>query len=282
MSSKTTVPVPRRPVADAPTVVPEPPRPAARDSFVALRAIVDVEDLSVVFQPIVRLESGTVFAYEALVRCRSATIQSPPALFEAAMAANCVGRLGRTIREIAIPLSSGRRIFVNAHPQELNESWLIRPDDPLFSHDEEVFLEITESVPLSHFERCLDVLREIRGRGGVHLVVDDLGAGYSNLKTIADLEPKVVKLDRELICGLDRSRRQRQLVSGVVSLCRDLDVLVVAEGIETHDEYLAVVDTGAHFGQGYLFARPCFPMPVVTWPPQSATPVPERRAGQRR
>jgi EAL domain-containing protein (putative c-di-GMP-specific phosphodiesterase class I) len=84
---------------------------------------------------------------------------------------------------------------VNVHPQELNEGWLIRPDDPIFLHDDDVYLEITESVPLTHFDLCLNVLREIRSRGGVHFVIDDLGAGYSNLKSIADLEPRVVKLD---------------------------------------------------------------------------------------
>jgi EAL domain-containing protein (putative c-di-GMP-specific phosphodiesterase class I) len=130
-------------------------------------------------------------------------------------------------------------------------------------HDHEVYLEITESVPLTHFELCMSVLREIRARGGVHLVVDDLGAGYSNLKRIADLEPSVVKLDRDLIMGIDKSHRQRQLVRSVVQLCTDLQARVVAEGIETRDEYLALRDTGVVFGQGYYFARPAFPLPVV-------------------
>jgi len=230
--------------------------------------MVSPEDLSVVFQPIVNMKTGDVFASEALVRCASPDFASPPELFDRAMAAGCVGRLGRMIRQIAVPLSAGRPLFLNVHPQELNESWLVQPDDPIFLHDHDVFVEITESVPLTHFELCLNILREVRERGGVHLVVDDLGAGYSNLKSIADLEPRVVKLDRGLIAGLDRNRRQRQLVTSVVRLCRDLDALVVAEGIETVAEYSAVLDTGAQLGQGYLFARPGFPIPAVSWPPR--------------
>jgi EAL domain-containing protein (putative c-di-GMP-specific phosphodiesterase class I) len=237
----------------------------------ALRDLVAPEDLSVVFQPIVRMTTGRLFANEALVRCSNPDLANPPELFARAMTANCVGRLGRMIREIAIPLSTGMPLFINVHPQELNESWLVRPDDPIFSHDHDVFVEITESVPLAHFDLCLNVLREVRSRGGVHLVVDDLGAGYSNLKSIADLEPRVVKLDRGLIAGLDRSRRQQQLVAAVVRLCTDLDALVVAEGIETVDEYSAVLDTGAQLGQGYLFARPGYPMPAVSWPPRDST-----------
>jgi EAL domain-containing protein (putative c-di-GMP-specific phosphodiesterase class I) len=175
------------------------------------------------------------------------------------------------IREIAVPICSGKPLFLNVHPQELQEGWLVRPDDPIFMHDHNVYLEITESVPLTHFALCMNVLKDVRARGGVHLVVDDLGAGYSNLKRIADLEPRVVKLDRDLISGLEHSGRQQQLVRSVVRLCNDLDATVVAEGIETPEEFKAIRDTGAHYGQGYLFARPAYPMPAITWPPEAET-----------
>ncbi len=120
------------------------------------------------------------------------------------------------VREVAVPLCSGKPLFLNVHPIELQERWLVQPDDPMFFHDHDLYLEITESVPMTHFELCLDVLREIRGRANVQLVVDDLGAGYSNLKCIADLEPKVVKLDRGLIENITHESRQQKLVAGVV------------------------------------------------------------------
>ena len=240
--------------------------PDLRDSYLAIQRMVAPEDLSVVFQPIVDLRNGSPFAHEALVRCRVETLRPPPVLFDRAVQLGCVGRLGRMIRETAMPLSSGLRLFVNLHPQELNESWVIRPDDPIFLHDSEVYLEITESAPLTHFDRCLVLLREMKSRGGIYLVVDDLGAGYSNLKTISDLEPRVVKLDRDLVVGIDRNPRQRQLVQSVVRLCTDLGAQTVVEGIETVEELKAVRDTGADFGQGYLLARPGYPIPEVTWP----------------
>jgi len=238
-----------------------------RDSYMALQGLVRADELSVVFQPIVRMGDGTLFAYEALVRCTRADVASPPVLFERAVSAGCVGRLGRMVREIAVPLASGIPLFLNVHPLELEEAWLVRPDDPIYAHDSDVYLEVTESVPLTHFELCHHVLHEVRVRGGVHLVVDDLGAGYSNLKRIVDLEPRVVKLDRELIVGIDRSTRQQRLVANVVRLCVDLNATVVAEGIETADEYDALCETGVHYGQGFLFAKPQFPLPPVTWPP---------------
>ena len=241
----------------------------SRDSFFAMQRLVTPADLSVVFQPIVDLATGKCFAYEALVRCRKPELANPLVLFERAVSAGCVGRLGRMIRDLAVPLAAGRPIFLNVHPQELQERWLVRPDDPIYLHDDGVFLEITESVPLTHYDLCIDVLREVRARSGVHLVVDDLGAGYSNLKRIADLAPQVVKLDRDLVCGVDRNVRQQQLVASVVRLCTDLHAVVVAEGIETESELHALSDTGAHYGQGFLFARPAFPMPAVTWPPSA-------------
>jgi EAL domain-containing protein (putative c-di-GMP-specific phosphodiesterase class I) len=231
-----------------------------------LDGLVKPSDLSAVFQPIVALDCGDLFAYEVLVRCGGPRL-SPVDLFERAAADRSSGRLGRMIREIAVSLCSGTPLFVNLHPSELREEWLVRPDDPIFSHDDDIYLEITESAPLTHYELCASVLREVCGRVGVHLVVDDLGAGYSNLKLIADLEPRVVKLDRNLVQDLDRRPRQLKLVSMVVHLCHELGAVVVAEGIETKGEYEAVRDCGAEYGQGYLFARPGFPMPPITWPP---------------
>jgi EAL domain-containing protein (putative c-di-GMP-specific phosphodiesterase class I) len=66
--------------------------------------------------------------------------------------------------------------------------------------------------------------------------------------------------------GVGQSQRQQQLVKSVVSLCADLNASVVAEGIETHDEFSALCDTGVHYGQGFLFAKPEFPLPTVSWP----------------
>ena len=245
-----------------------------RLSLLAIQKIVAKEDLSVVFQPIVDMQTGKQFATEALVRCRRPELADPTTLFRHAVAGKCTGRLGRMIRDIAVPLCGGSPVFLNVHPNELSERWLVRPDDPIFLHDADVFLEITESVPFTHFQLCLDVLREVRHRSnGIHLVVDDLGAGYSNLGRIADLEPKVVKLDRELVTDLDKFARRRQLVSSVVRLCTELGASVVAEGIETQDECSAVCDTGVQYGQGYLFARPAFPFPRITWAPPSLQPV---------
>jgi EAL domain-containing protein (putative c-di-GMP-specific phosphodiesterase class I) len=218
-----------------------------------------------VYQPVVDLQTHRTFAYEALVRSKAPEFDSPPALFKCAVAHGVAGELGRLLRGMSIDDCPDMPLFLNIHPAELNEKYLVQPSDPIFQHSTDVYLEITESVPLSHFKLCQKILHEVRGRG-VHLVVDDLGAGYSNLKYIADLHPRVVKLDRELVAGLRQDSRLFKLVSAIVVMCNSLDAVVVAEGIETVEELSAVIDAGAKYGQGYLLAYPAFPFPPVTWP----------------
>jgi EAL domain-containing protein (putative c-di-GMP-specific phosphodiesterase class I) len=176
------------------------------------------------------------------------------------------GRLGRLVRKAAVRRAAGIPLFVNVHPDELSERFLVRPDDPLFFHDSDVYVEVTESAAFTHHEVCVSVLKELVSRTGVYLAVDDLGAGHSNLKRILDLEPRIVKLDRALVTGLDKNPRQQILVRHVVRLCEELGAQVVAEGIETTDELSAVVDTGAHYAQGFLLGRPGFPLPPGSWP----------------
>jgi EAL domain-containing protein (putative c-di-GMP-specific phosphodiesterase class I) len=251
----------------APSAQPNSVPPAQDDesSLAALEELVPPQELFVVFQPIVAMHSGAVFAYEALVRCNVPELRNPIVLFEKALAKRCVGRLGRIIREIGVPLGKGKPVFVNIHPSELSEGWLVQPDDPIFLHDDDVYLEVTESVPMSHCELCMGVLKEVGSRRGVWLVVDDLGAGYSNLLRIAEMEPRIVKLDRALVSGADKNKRKRELVAAVVDLCVRLDAKVVAEGIETEGEFRVLRDVGAHYGQGWLFARPAFPLPPTHW-----------------
>ena len=106
----------------------------------------------------------------------------------------------------------------------------------------------------------------MHARTNAHLVLDDMGAGYSNLVRFAELEPKFIKLDRALITAIDQNPRKQIMVRHLTSLCRELGTQVVAEGIETVGELSAVIDCGVDYGQGYLLARPGFPIPDVNFP----------------
>ncbi len=221
------------------------------------------KNIWVVFQPVVDLVSGEIFSYESLVRSSVPDISDPYGLIERSVSEKMCGKLGRALRVMASDSCPNERLFLNIHPREFDEGWLVRPDDAIFSHSNTVYLEITESLPLSKFQYYKSVLQELRFKG-MCLAVDDLGSGYSNLKYIADLSPEIVKIDRQMIMGISINRRLQTLLKATIRLCSDLGAQTVVEGIETPDELSAAIDAGAHFGQGFLFAKPSIPAPVLS------------------
>jgi len=229
------------------------------DLVTGLSAVLRTGEIFAVFQPMIDLRHQRVFAYEALVRSTSEHFRGPTSLFDAAIASRCCGMLGRVVREIATESCPDATLFLNVHPREFEEEWLVKPDDPVFSHHHPIFLEITEAAPIADLMTGKSVIAELRSKS-ISFAIDDLGVGYSNLKNIAELAPDIVKLDRGLVADLSTEPRMRILVSALVQLCDDLGARVVAEGVESEDEALALMDTGAHFAQGYYYGRPS-PLP---------------------
>jgi EAL domain-containing protein (putative c-di-GMP-specific phosphodiesterase class I) len=221
----------------------------------AAARVVEEGRLRVVYQPIYQLKTGKVFAYEALARVDAPEFDSLLDLFRAASEAGLVGELGHLHRTQAMTHCPHEPLFINIFPTEFDYGLLVRPDDALFRHKHPVYIEITESIPLSHFDQCHDVIQELRKKG-IGLAIDDLGAGFSNLKYIADLAPEIVKLDRGLISGVREGNRQAKLIRLMVSLCKDMGAQVVAEGIETIQELIVAERAGVDFCQGFLLGRP--------------------------
>jgi EAL domain-containing protein (putative c-di-GMP-specific phosphodiesterase class I) len=228
--------------------------------------LITTSDIDMVFQPIVDVATGALLAHEALVRCKLPQYSSPPILFAAAEKERACGHLGRVIRQQTFERCQDVALFVNVHPEELSQRWLVRPDDPIYFHEREVYLEITESAAFTHYDLCMSVLKDVCARAGVHLVVDDYGAGHSNLARILDLNPKIVKLDGVLTRGIDKDRRRQIMVRHMVALCVDLGAKVVAECVETVGELKAIADLGVHYAQGFVLARPAFPPPEIDFP----------------
>ncbi|MGE0640499.1 MAG: EAL domain-containing protein [Thermoanaerobaculia bacterium] len=227
--------------------------------------LVDEAHVGIAFQPIAEIQKRRIWAYEALARPLQKVFASVPELFEAAVQAGRVAELGRIHREQAVRQCAHHPLFLNIDPHEFDYGWLVRPDDPMFRHRHPVTLEITESVPIKYFAQCHSVLAEIRQKG-ISLAIDDLGAGFSNLKYIADLRPEIVKLDRELVAGCAPGNRPWRLLCSIVALCHEMNAKTIAEGVETEVELAAVTEAGADMVQGYLFGRPANPPPDLIWP----------------
>jgi EAL domain-containing protein (putative c-di-GMP-specific phosphodiesterase class I) len=208
----------------------------------------------IAYQPIFDVATGERFAVEALLR-PLAGFPGPREMIDAAVTENRIGELGQRLRALAVRGCNDAPLFLNAHPHELDEPWLLRPDEPMFGHAHDVYLEITEGCPLRQRHVSRDVVREL-SRRGVSVVVDDFGAGYSNLRYLADLEPKIVKLDREMLLDIEYSWRVIAMIRGLVRMAEDLGARVVAEGVETGVQLERVREAGVHYVQGFFLGRP--------------------------
>ncbi|HET9958387.1 MAG TPA: EAL domain-containing protein [Polyangiaceae bacterium] len=224
--------------------------------------------LWVALQPIVRAKDGSVFGYEALLRTLEPSLPGPAEVLGAAERLRQLSRLGRVVRQRAVkPMldaSCDFALFVNLHPADLLDPELCAPDSPLSGMAARVVLEITERAPLADMENVAQRVQALRELG-FRIAIDDLGAGYAGLTSFALLEPDIVKLDMALVRGIDQKPVQQKLVQSMTSVCKDMGLLVVAEGIETSDERDTLIGLGCDLLQGFLFAQPGPPFPVAHW-----------------
>jgi EAL domain-containing protein (putative c-di-GMP-specific phosphodiesterase class I) len=205
------------------------------------------------FQPVVELHTGELRGYEVLARCQADGLRDPDELFARAAFERNVGEVGRAIRAIAVRECAGLPLFVSVHPSELRDALIVRPDDPIGHHDAPVFIQIAQAN-LSGVAG--QMVRELGGRSGMGLVLDDFGAGPTTLKQLVDFAPAAIKLDRELCAGLDRSLRKQVVIRNLVSMCEQLGARVIGTSLDCEAELAAAIDCGVHYGQGYVVGEP--------------------------
>ncbi len=229
-----------------------------------------LESLFMAFHPIVDVKQQVVAGYEALLRSREPSLPHPGAVLDAAERLGQLETLGRTIRDRAaapfLAVTRPELLFVNLHVTDLLDPQLLSPSSALSQLADQVVLEITERASLdsvADVRARISALREM----GFQIAVDDLGAGYSGLTSFALLEPDFVKLDMSLVRGVDSSTTKQRIVRSMATLCREMGMRVVAEGVETREESDALVDLECDLLQGFLFAQPGPAFPEVTWPP---------------
>lgn len=223
--------------------------------------------LWIAFQPIVTWPGRRVHGYEVFVRSDEGSLQKPCELLDAAERLGRLMELGRGIRGQAAAaiacLPPDSTVFVNLHPVDLNDLDLYEAG-PLADLASRVVLEITERASLDGVAALPKRLMDLRARG-YRLAVDDLGAGYAGLSSMAQIEPEYVKIDMSLVRGIEDTPTKQKLVQSMAHLCEDLGMQVIAEGIETAAERDTLGETGCELLQGYLFARPDSRPPAVRW-----------------
>lgn len=122
---------------------------------------------------------------------------------------------------------------------------------------ENIIFEVTEGERVQDRPHLVNIFREYR-RFGFRTAIDDFGAGYAGLDLLSEYQPDIIKLDMGLVRDVDSHRARQAIVRGVLAMCRDLDIQVLAEGIETAAERDFLRAAGVRLMQGYLFSKPAF------------------------
>lgn len=220
-------------------------------------------DFSMAFQPIVDANSGSIFAHEALVR--GAEGEPAGAVFDQVHEGNLY-RFDQSCRTKAISLAAelglSSYLHINFMPNAVYRPELcIRTTLEAAEHYgfplENIIFEITESEEVRDMQHLRGIVDYYRSRG-FKIAIDDFGAGYAGLNLLSEVPADILKLDMALIRGVDQDRVRHAIVRGVLQVCNELDIKVIAEGVETREEYLSLREMGIELYQGYYFARPRF------------------------
>lgn len=230
--------------------------------------ILEMKKLYSVYQPIISIRTAAVLGWEALIRGPEGSFfQSPDALFSFAETEGLLFSLEKTCRESALQgigeFGADQKIFINVHPQTMNdprftEGQTIRMLDDLNIRPQNVVFEITERHHIQDYALLNKTLNHYRDQGFL-VAVDDVGCGFSNLQSIAEICPDYIKLDMSLVRGVHKDRIKKALMETFVTFADKIGSEIIAEGIEEEAELAALVNAGIHYGQGYFLGKPAFP-----------------------
>jgi EAL domain-containing protein (putative c-di-GMP-specific phosphodiesterase class I) len=221
-------------------------------------------DFTMAFQPIVDVRTKRVWAYEALVR---GTGGEGAGAVLAAVTADNRYKFDQACRVKAIemagnglPSGSDARLSINFMPNAVYEpTACIRASlaaarrvnfDP-----QKLMFEFTENEQIADTAHVRNIIAEYR-RMGFATALDDFGAGYAGLGLLAQFQPDIIKIDIELVRGIDTSSARQAIVAGILVICQNLGIQVLAEGVETAREAQTLLSAGVTLQQGYYYAKP--------------------------
>lgn len=235
----------------------------------SVRAAIENRDFNLVYQPQVAIDTGQIRGFEALLRWQHPSVGDvPPGLFLPLLEeARLISRLGSWIyhrgagqrkawetlfaEDLVLGVSLSNTQF--SLPNLVTELRQVMERHALQPRQLEV--EVTEEALMQNPDETRKQLRLLRNLG-VRVALDDFGSGPCSLAHLRDLELDTLKLDRHLIARLPDSKRDASLVSTVISLCKQYGLLVIAEGVETIEQYQWLQAHGCEYVQGFLVARP--------------------------
>ncbi|CAM8663218.1 GGDEF domain [Comamonadaceae bacterium] len=232
-----------------------------------LEAVLQNKSLYPVFQPIVKLDDGSVYAHEALIRGPQGTaLHTPDALLRAADEEG-LGYAFETACVRATLRSWGRmqtagRLFVNVSAEALITAYEGRGKQGLLEWIQDfhvtprmLVLEITEHERVDNMDRLAEVVQEVRA-AGLALALDDFGDGRSSLRLWSQIKPEVVKIDKYFTRNISAHGDKLKTIQALQHIATIFGTALVAEGIETAEDLRVLRDVGIEYGQGYFLGRP--------------------------
>jgi EAL domain-containing protein (putative c-di-GMP-specific phosphodiesterase class I) len=235
-----------------------------------LRKAIDNQQLVLHYQPQVCVSSQQITGYEALVRWNHPELgMRPPSEFvPVAEESDLIVLLGRwVLKEACKQMAEWHKRFVfdppltisvNITPRHLNDAGIVQDVERVLSETgldpKYLKLEVTESSVMQNPETALATLRRLKLMG-IGLEIDDFGTGYSSLSYLQRLPFDTVKIDRSFIRELGVGAESSEIIRTIVELAHSLKMEVVAEGVETEDQFQKVTSLGCEYVQGYYFAK---------------------------
>lgn len=218
---------------------------------------------SFAYQPIINVSANTIFSYEALIR----GLANEPANFVLQKVnPPDMHMFDETCRTVAIKMAArfglSTRLNLNLLPLGIESSptslsSVLNAADQYHIHPSQIVIEILEREIISNFDKFLMIVNEHR-KSGIIFAIDDFGSGYAGLNLLADFQPDIIKLDMHLIRQIDSKGPRQAIVRGIIRTCDDLGIDIIAEGVETINEYEWLRNANINYFQGMLFARPGF------------------------
>ena len=235
-----------------------------------LRHAVERDELFLVFQPILELQTGRVHTAEALLRWRHPTrgIISPSEFIPLAEETGLIVAIGRRVLTMACEQATSWQapdgsalpgVSVNMSTRQLLDTNLVADIRQIVESTGldpgRLILEITESAFANDATTVLERLQQIRDIG-VRLAIDDFGTGYSSLSYLRSFPVDILKIDRSFVEGVVAGWQGEAFLNTIVRLTETLSMTAVGEGVETQEQLTALRVLGCQLGQGFLFARP--------------------------
>lgn len=235
-------------------------------SWNEVSSIIDEARIKTLFQPIIETKTGEIYGYEALSRgvLKNGEIMNPEELFSKAKEMDLMFYLDRVCREASIRAASKhgikKKLFINFIPTAIYEPELclqstakVLAEENIESH--QVVFEVVETEKVVDFKHLNKILDYYKNKG-YSTALDDLGSGYADIGSLLKLNPDYMKIDMSIIRNIHMDSKKQEVLDSFIYNGKKMGVTILAEGIETLEEYNYLKNKEVNLMQGYLFGKP--------------------------